>query len=486
MIFELATPIGLILVVPIVAAGLLALVPRHAIAAWINIAASFVTFLLACQLPWRQGAGTYLLVDPLSAHVAILTAFVGATTSWFSRFYTETEFEQGRLDEPRLRQYHALFQVFVGFMLLAILSNNLGVTWVAVETATIAAVLVVGLPRTENAVEASWKYFIICGTGIALALFGTILLYLAAEPALGAGLRAMSWSALAVAAPGFAPPLLNLAFVFLLVGYGTKAGLVPLHGWMPDAHAEGPTPVSAVLSGSILNVALLVLVRVRGLLASNPGAIPPGPPLMALGAASVLLAAFGLWRRRDVKRFFAFSTIEQTGIAAFAFGLGGPAAMFAGVLHMTLHTLAKAAIFQCVGRASQLKGSQLFSDIGGLIGSHRALGLTLAAGIVCVAGLPPFGLFSTEFVILSRAARVAPWLAALLVVGLVVGAWALVARLIALCLGDPTPNRIQGVARPGLAVLAPAWLHLLIVLVLGLAMPATLVGWFASIAGGMP
>src|SRR5260370_29112942 len=181
-----------------------------------------------------------------------------------------------------------------------------------------------------------------------------------------------------------------------------------MHAWMPDAHAEGPTPVSAVLAGSILNVALLVILRLRGLVAANYEAIAPGPPIMALGLISVLLAAFSLWRRRDVKRLFAFSSIEQSGVAAFAFGLGGAGAMFAGLLHMTLHTLTKAAIFQCVGRACQLKGSQKFAEIGGLVTRHRLLGLTLAAGIVAVAGMPPFGLFTSEFLIVVETVRRLP------------------------------------------------------------------------------
>jgi hydrogenase-4 component F len=479
VILELLTPAGLVALVPLLAAVVLALLRDARMAAWVNIAASVAAFALACRLPWLMQAGPLLLVDGLSAHVAILTGFVGATTAIFSRTYVAVEQQEGRLDRRRLRQYHALFQAFLGFMLLALLSNNLGVTWVAMEAATVSAVLVVGLPRTENAVEASWKYFILCGVGIGLALFGTIVLYLAALPALGPGLPAMSWSDLARAAPQCRGTLLNLAFVFLLIGYGTKAALAPLHAWMPDAHAEGPTPVSAVLSGSVLNVALVVILRLRALLDANAEAIAPGPPIMALGLLSLLLAAFSLWRRRDVKRFFAFSTIEQSGLTAFAFGLGGPAAVFAGLLHLTLHTLTKAAVFQCVGRASQLKGGQKFADIGGLLAGHRALGLTLAAGIVAVAGLPPFGLFTSEFLIVVETARRLPWLLVPLGVGIVVGAWALAARLITLCLGEPTPDR--GPA-PSSWALAPAWLHLGLVCVLGLAMPGAVLAWLSSVA----
>jgi hydrogenase-4 component F len=482
VIAELLSPSGWVVVMPLLAAVVLAAIPRPDIAAWVNIAASLATFVLACLLPWEQGVGELLLVDGLAAHMTILTSFVGVTSAWYSRAYMAVEAGSGRLSPLALRQYHALFQLFLGCMLLALLANNLGVVWMSVEAATISAVLVVGLPRTTSAIRASWKYFLLCGVGIALALFGTIVLYLAALPALGPGLPAMSWDALATAAPHLPGPMLNLAFVFLLIGYGTKAGLAPLHGWMADAHAEGPTPVSAVLSGSILNVALVVILRLRGLLAVNAEAIAPGPPIMALGLFSLLLAAFSLWRRRDVKRFFAFSTIEQTGVAAFAFGLGGPAAIFAGLLHMTMHTLAKAALFQCVGRACQMSGGQLFTDIGGLIARHRALGLTLAACIVAVAGLPPFGLFTSEYLAIIATMRSLPLLALPLGLGLVVGGWAMMWRLMALCLSEPTLNR--GPA-PAWSALAPAWLHLAVVVVLGLAMPATLVAWFTGVAGAL-
>jgi hydrogenase-4 component F len=473
------------LIAPALAALVLACVPSWRAGVWINCAGSAATFAGALLLPWQIGApAPYLLVDALSVHLTLLTAFVGLTTSWFSLTYVRVEVARRRLDRQRLRLYHAMFQIFVGAMLLALLSDNLGVTWVAIEAATIAAVLVVGLPRTAQAVEASWKFFLICGVGIALALFGTIVLYLAALPALGPGTAAMSWSTLLPAAAHCDGTVLNLAFVFLLLGYGTKAGLAPLHAWMPDAHAEGPTPVSAVLAGSILNVALCVLLRLRGLMAANAaaggGAIAPGIPLMALGLISVLMAAFSLWQRRDVKRFFAFSTIEQSGLAAFAFGLGGPVATFAGLLHITLHTLAKASVFQCIGRAAQLKGGQRFSDIGGLLQTHRMLAITLAVGVVAVAALPPLGVFASEFLIGTETVLRAPWLALPLGIGLLVGAWALLARLQMLCLGAATPDR--GPAPDVLAML-PVWLMLAVVLVLGLAMPAPVADWLRAASG---
>jgi len=475
---DLVSAPGLAVLVPLVTAAGLGFVTNFRLAAWINGGAATLVFLLACALPWQPMAGL-LLVDPLAAHMAILTSFVGMTSAWFSLGTIAVKAGAGRLDGWARRAYHALFQAYLGFLLLALLSNNVALTWGSIEAAAMASVVVVALPRTASAVEAASKQFILCGVGLSLAFFGTTLLYLAAVPALGSGLPAMSWSRLPAAAPQFHAAMLNLAFVFLLLGYGTKAALAPLHAWMASACAEGPTPISALLSGPILNVALFVILRLRGLLDVNLGAIAPGPPIMALGLASVLLAAFSLWRQGDVKRFFAFSIIGQSGVAAFAFGLGGAAATFAGLLHLTLHTLTHAAIFQCVGRAVQLKGGQRITDIGGLLVHHRALGLTLAVGIVALAGLPPFGLFTSEFLILSETVRRLPWVVLPLALGLVVGGWALAMRLISLCLGPPTPDR--GPA-PGLFALVPAWVHLAAVLVLGLAMPGPVAAWLMAIA----
>ena len=199
----------------------------------------------------------------------------------------------------------------------------------------------------------------------------------------------------------FDPELLDVAFVFLLLGYGTKVGLAPLHAWLPDAHAEGPTPISAVLSGLLLNVALYALLRFKMLLALNPGAIAPGPLMVTMGLISCLFAAFMLYRRRDIKRMFAYSSIEHMGIIVFAFGMGGPLANFAGLLHMTMHSLTKSAIFFAVGHIAQVKGTQKIADMGGLTVTHPVLGWGLVLGVVAIAGLPPLGIFMSEFLVVT-------------------------------------------------------------------------------------
>src|SRR5581483_11615204 len=260
-------------------------------------------------------------------------------------------------------------------------------------------VMMVGIYRTPEAVEAAWKYFILGSVGIALAFFGTILTYLVAQEVLGEGLPAMSWDLMVTNAGRFDAKLLSLAFVFLLVGYGTKVGLAPFHAWLPDAHAEGPTPISAVLSGLLLNVALYALLRFKMVLAANPATLNVGLVLMALGLLSVLFAAFMLYRRRDIKRLFAYSSIEHMGIIVFAFGMGGPLANFAGLLQMTMHSLTKSGIFFTVGHIAQVKGTQRISEIRGLTESHPVLGWSLVLGVIAIAGLPPLGIFMSEFLI---------------------------------------------------------------------------------------
>src|SRR5215207_3546348 len=247
----------------------------------------------------------------------------------------------------------------------------------------------------------------------------------------------MTWTILVANASGFDPALLNLAFIFLLLGYGTKVGLAPLHAWLPDAHAEGPTPISAVLSGLLLNVALYALLRFKILLAATPQAIAPGPLLVTLGLTSLLFAAFMLYRRRDIKRMFAYSSIEHMGIIAFAFGMGGPLANFAGLLHMTMHSLTKSAIFFAVGHIAQVKGTQEIAEIRGLTVTHPALAVGLALSVTAIAGLPPFGMFVSEFMLVTSTFVREPLLAVPLVLGLLVGFGALLLRLNGLCFGEP-------------------------------------------------
>ncbi|WOS65505.1 hydrogenase 4 subunit F [Sinorhizobium fredii] len=472
-------PVALVLLIPIVAAVLLALLPGYRMTARLNVLASLLTLLAALSLFVTEPPepGQYLLVDDLNIVFIILNTFVGFTTSVFSASYIAHELEIGRLTPANLRFYHAMYQIMMFGMNLAFVSNNIGLMWVAVELATLTTVLMVGIYRTHEALEAAWKYFILGSVGIAFALFGTILVYMAAQPVVGEGYDAMVWTLLIQHAATFDPALLNVAFVFLLLGYGTKVGLAPLHAWLPDAHAEGPTPISAVLSGLLLNVALYAVLRFKILLAASPEAIAPGPLMVMMGLTSLLFAAFMLYRRRDIKRLFAYSSIEHMGIIVFAFGMGGPIANFAGLLHMVMHSLTKSAIFYAVGHIAQIKGTQRLSSIRGLTETHPGLGWGLVVGVVAIAGLPPLGIFMSEFLVVSSTFARQPLLAIPLVLGLLIAFGALLLRLTGVAFGQP-----RGSTAPVEASYLPMYSHLALVLGAGIYLPPPLVAWFQHIA----
>jgi len=471
-------PLVLVLAIPAASAALLALISSYRLSSRINVLASFLTLVSALSLFVQPPPpDAYFLIDDLNIVFIVLNTFVGFTTSVFSASYIAHELETGRLTPAYLRFYHAMYQVMMFGMNLALVANNIGLMWVAIELATLATVLMVGIYRTHEALEAAWKYFILGSVGIAFALFGTILVYLAAQPIVGEGLQAMVWTVLIQRVAEFDPALLNVAFIFLLLGYGTKVGLAPLHAWLPDAHAEGPTPISAVLSGLLLNVALYAVLRFKMLLAANPEAIAPGPLMVTLGLISLVFASFMLYRRRDIKRMFAYSSIEHMGIIVFAFGMGGPLANFAGLLQMTMHSLTKSAIFFAVGHISQVKGTQRIADIKGLTETHPVLGWGLVLGVVAIAGMPPLGIFMSEFLIVSSTFSREPLLAIPLVSGLLVGFGALLLRLNGLAFGEPS-----GSVAPVEASYLPMFGHLALVLIAGIYLPPPLVAWFQHVA----
>jgi hydrogenase-4 component F len=475
---DLLNPLAAVLLVPLVAAAVLAALPGYRLGSRLNMLACLITLLAATALLWqRPASGPYLMVDDLNIVFIVLNTFVGFTTSCFSASYISHEIESGKLPLRFLRFYHAMYQIMMFGMNMALIANNIGLMWVAVELATLTTVVMVGIYRTPAAIEAAWKYFILGSVGIALALFGTILVYLAARPVIGEGGGAMVWTVLVQHAAGFDPALLNIAFVFLLLGYGTKVGLAPLHAWLPDAHAEGPTPISAVLSGLLLNVALYVLLRFKMLLAAAPAAIAPGPLMTALGLISLLFAGLMLYRRRDIKRMFAYSSIEHMGIIVFAFGMAGPIGNFAGLLQMTMHSLTKSAIFFSVGHIAQAKGTQKIAEMGGLTETHPVLGWGLMVGIAAIVGLPPFGVFMSEFLIVSSTFARQPILAILVVIGLLVAFGALLLRGTSIAFGPP-----RGTTAKVHASYLPMFAHLALVLIAGIYLPPPLVEWFQHVA----
>ncbi|WP_426663853.1 hydrogenase 4 subunit F [Rhodanobacter aciditrophus] len=466
---------------PLIGAALLAALGAQRRAAELNVAISLATLLAAAALVVRVIRGGAMsafdeqfFIDPFNVFLVALTALVGFTTAVFSRPYMRIEAAHGRLTAGRLRLYHSMYQLFMAAMLVALTTNNLGFLWVAMEAATLSTVLLVSLYRTRASIEAAWKYFILCGVGIALALFGTILVYVAAEGRLGGGgMSALLWTHLDAVKSQLEPTVIGLAFVFLLVGYGTKVGLAPLHNWLPDAHAEGPTPVSAVLSGLLLNVALYAVLRCKIIADGALHSALPGRMLMGFGLLSTVWATFFLWRQRDIKRLFAYSSIEHMGIMTFAFGMGGPVASFAGLLHMTVHSLTKSAIFFAAGHATQAAGTQRMEGIRGLLATHPSVGWGLMLGTLAILGMPPFGVFASEYLVLTTAMRDHPWATPILLIALAVAFAAIFGRVQPMVFGDT-----QTPSLPHPPSLLPVFVHLVLVLALGISIPAALSGWY--------
>jgi hydrogenase-4 component F len=474
----------LLLAIPLAGGMVLALAGQSDQAPEINVAFSLGTFLAACGLTARVIADGPLVawheeffIDALNVFLVTLTAFVGLTTAIFSRPYMRVERDHGKMTPSRLRLYHSMYQLFTFTMLLALTTNNMGILWVAMEAATLTTVLLVSVYRTAASLEAAWKYFILCGVGIAQALFGTVLLYMTAERVLGAEGGALLWTHLDAVKQHLDPNIMALAFAFLFVGYGTKVGLVPVHNWLPDAHAEGPTPVSAVLSGLLLNVALYAVLRAKVLTDGALHTALAGNLMMAFGLLSVVVSAFLLIRQRDVKRMFAYSSIEHMGLITFAFGMGGPIASFAGLLHMTVHSLVKSSIFFAVGHAAQKAGTQVMDEIRGLIKTSPTVGWGLMLGSLAILGMPPFGVFASEFLIVTTAMREHSWATPFLLVALGVAFASVFSRVQPMVFGDTTLSRL-----PHPPSLIPVFVHLGLGLMLGLFIPPYLDTWYRQAA----
>lgn len=473
-----------VLGIPLAGSLVLAFTGHRDFARNVNVAFSLGTFIAACVLTAQIIADGPVLVwdkqffiDPLNVFLVTLTAFVGLTTAIFSRPYMRVEQDRGKMTPPRMRLYHGMYQLFSFTMLLALTTNNLGILWVAMEAATLTTVLLVSVYRTAASLEAAWKYFILCGVGIAQALFGTVLLYMAAEKVLGPHGATLLWTSLDAVKAQLDPAIVTLAFAFLFIGYGAKVGMVPLHSWLPDAHAEGPTPVSAVLSGLLLNVAMYAVLRCKVLTDGSLKGPLAGQLMMGFGLLSVVVASFFLSRQKDVKRMFSYSSIEHMGLITFAFGMGGPIANFAGLLHMTVHSLIKSAIFFTVGHATQKAGTQVMSEIRGLIKVNPTVGWGLMLGVMAILGMPPFGVFASEFLILTTAMREQPWATPFLFLALGVAFASVLIRVLPMVFGE---TKLKPLAHP--PALLPVFIHLGLGLVLGLYIPPYLNTWYVQAA----
>lgn len=375
---------------------------------WRRLTASGTVFsaatVLICGavLGFRVGSGQYfalgglLRVDALSVAMLIVIGVVGTLATWASIGYIDAERAHGHTDVGGARLYGALTPAFLAAMVLAVCANNIGVIWVAIEATTVVTAFLVGHRRTRASLEATWKYVIICSVGIAVAFLGTVLLYFAARHAGAGAAHALNLDVLTAHAHALDPAVARLAGGLLLVGYGAKAGLVPFHTWLADAHSQAPAPVSALMSGVLLSVAFAMLLRIKPIIdaAAGPGFLRAG--LIMVGLATLLVAALMLTVTHDVKRMLAYSSMENMGLIAIAATAGTTLAIAALLLHVLAHGIAKTVLFLASGQLQTAHGSTAIADITGVVRRSRLIGGSFAVGLIVLLGLPPFAMFASE------------------------------------------------------------------------------------------
>ena len=469
----------ILLLLPSLLSALLAYLvrPYRAAVGWVNAGLSLVSLgaalafaasILAGGEAPTFGPSELLRADSLSALLMVCVAAVATLALFFSPGLGR----ENQYDVAQLRRYHVFVNLFIFAMLLAVSANNVGIMWVAVEATTIFSAMVIPLALTKGSVEASWKYILISSVGITLAFVGTVLAYFDFVALSGRTDNALNWPVLLSAAPRLHPEVMRLAFVFLLVGFGTKAGIAPMHTWLPDAHSEAPSPLSAMMSGVLLAVALYAITRWKVVVDAALGPAFSNQLLLLLGLFSVLVAAFSLVIQRNYKRMLAYSSIEHTGLICIGLGLG-PLGVFAAFLHLVCHTAAKSMLFLLSGEVLHRYRSTELERVSGLLKVMPWTGALFMGGVLAIVGLPPFGLFISEFALIRAGfATGRPGLMAAVLALLAVGFVALLRHANRMLYGAPPQGVTMG--EGGRWRMAPLFVSVSVLVVLGLTLPAPL------------
>ena len=466
-----------LLVPPIVAAAAaLSIKPYHRLAGWIGVGCAVASSVAAAGLSWTMLtaapdpvviAGPFR-IDALSALLALAIAFVTLLSAALSPGLSHGEAD----DASRTRRLRVYMPAFAGTMIAAVTVHNVAWMWVAIEATTICSALVIPLTRTKASVEASWKYLLVCSVGIALAFTGTILAYFDFVATAGDTADALNWTALRDAAASLHPPLLQLAFAFIVVGYGTKAGLAPMHTWLPDAHAEAPPPISAMMSGVLLAVAMYAIARWKAVVDAAVDPAFTNGMLIGFGLLSVFIGVFSLVIQRHYKRMLAYSSVEHMGLVAIGLGLG-PLGAFAAWLHVINHAVAKSTGFLAAGRILHRYETTEIARVSGLLRTMPWTGALFATAMLALVGLPPFGLFVSEFLLIQAAiAHGQLWLATVVLLLLLAAFVSLVNHLNRMLYGDAPEGVTAGepTTWPVIVLLAPA----VILVLLGTVLPASI------------
>jgi hydrogenase-4 component F len=466
-----------LLLIPAVAAGSIALLRNRGLMEVIHVLAALatlVTGVTAAIRVWRGkteiiGLDHLLRADALSALVVTLVTLLGAIAAIYGSGYIRAQFDAEHTKQARI--FFSLSQVFIFTMLLAVTTDNLGVMWVAIEATTLATVFLVNLHNTQTSLEAAYKYLILSSVGIALAFIGTVLMYYAGSAE--SGEIAVNWTSLHAAASSLNPKVVRLAFVFILVGYGTKAGLAPMHTWLPDAHSEAPAPISALMSGVLLNVGLYALVRFKSIVDITLGASFSSRLLLGIGLFSLAVASAFLLTQRNYKRMLAYSSVEHMGIICLGLGFGGYWGVFGALLHVINHALSKSLLFMLSGNILLKYRTTDISRVRGLLRASPLTGGAFLAGTLALVGLPPFGPFISEFIIFRAGIESHAWVTAIGIALLVVVFAGMLASVNQMLYGEPPDKMGQGdVLKWSIAPLA---VNFAMLVALGLTLPSALI-----------
>src|SRR5579885_1556637 len=419
----------LLLLIPLLACGLCLLAPARRWMELATVAGTALTLVLAGVAAHQvmlaghiAELSDWLYVDALSILTVLVIAFVGFTSALYSLGYLREDMREqdvtGGEGLRHLRRYYVLFNLFLFSMLVVPVSNSLGVLWIAIEGTTLASLFLVSFYRTGEALEAAWKYVIVGSVGIALALFGTILAYYSAVQVLG-NTYDLNWSVLAPVAARLNPAVMRLAFLFIVVGYGTKTGLAPMHTWLPDAHSEAPSPISALLSGVLLNCALYAILRFFALATPSLGQTYPATLLLVFGLLSLLVATLLILRQRDYKRLLAYSSIEHMGLMAVGVAFGGALGIYGALFQLINHAVTKSLLFFASGQVLLRYETKQIRRVSGIVKIMPVTGLLLVVGGLAITGAPPFGIFASELTILGAGFQQGQVAAALIALALV-------------------------------------------------------------------
>lgn len=381
--------------------------------------------------------GNAFYIDSFGAVILLPISIVGFVSVLYSKNYMGRQYDIGLVDDKHIVRYYQGLSIFLLSMLVVPITNNLGVMWVTVEATTLVSVLLIMLYFKENAIEAAWKYLIIATVGLSFALIGTVFFYYANINA-GSSEDAMNWTGMVHNSKLFDPNIVKIAFVFILVGYGTKAGLAPMHTWLPDAHSEAPTPVSALLSGVLLNCALYGIIRFHIVSSGTLGPAFSNQLLIILAVVSIGIAAASIYFQKDMKRMLAYSSVEHMGIVSLGIGFGGIFGIYGAILQIINHAIAKPLMFFASGTISQKYETKVMSKIKGIIKVMPISGALFLIGGFALVGMPPFNIFLSEFLVLSSGFQSGQFLVTMIVIAFLVITFAVFLRhLIKMTFGNP-------------------------------------------------